>query len=209
MAEPLYFPGSDGTVNKVSFHPPHLIDSSGSLTPVALIPFCAYQTNTILLGQTRQDLPFTACSQFKPTVLKGQLCYSLKLPSKDTVETKTGKGDGLVIIIDTGVQNTDETQNEESNVNPFALEHSGDNANSARIYLNTLSSYTDFRPGSYALSALKKMIGTDSFLKQTDKEKKCRTETLEDCQAKSYIDRVQNKCGCVPWAISSALVTKV
>ena len=88
----LYFLGSFGTSNKVSFHLPHLIDSSGSLTPAALIPFCAYQTNTTLLGQTRQDLPFTACSQFQPTILEGQRCYSLNLTAIDTGKAGTGKG---------------------------------------------------------------------------------------------------------------------
>ena len=63
----------------MSLHPPHLIDSSGSLTPAALIPVCAYQTNMTLLGQTRHDLPFTVCDKFQPTVLEGQRCYELDL----------------------------------------------------------------------------------------------------------------------------------
>ena len=44
---------------------------------------------------------------------------------------------------------------------------------------------------------------------QTDEEKKCRIETLEDCQARSYIRRVQQECGCVAWALTSALMLKV
>ena len=59
------------------------------------------------------------------------------------------------------------------------------------------------------MTSLKKMTGTDSFLKQTNEEKKCRIETVEDCQARSFIDRVQEKCGCVPWALSTILGTKV
>ena len=107
------------------------------------------------------------------------------------------------------MQNIEVVQKEDSNENPFVLASSGIDACSARIYLNTLSSFTDFRAGSYAMTSLKKMTGTDSFLKQTDEEKKCRIETLEDCQARSYIDRVQEKCGCVPWALSTAQLTKV
>ena len=73
----------------MSLHPPHLIDSSGSLTPAALIPFCAYQTNMTLLGQTRQDLPFPVCSQFQPVLFEGQLCYSLDLATLNIgLETK-------------------------------------------------------------------------------------------------------------------------
>ena len=89
------------------------------------------------------------------------------------------------------------------------LEASEDNDNSARIYLNTLSTFSDFRSGSYALSSLKKMTGTDGFLQQTDAQKKCRNEIFEKCQAQSYIDTVQKKCGCVPWALVSALPQKV
>ena len=162
-----------------------------------------------MLGKTKYGLNFTACSQFQPIVLKGQLCYSLNLTAIDTGKTETGKGAGLVIIIDTGVQNTDELLIKDFKKNPLDLESLKSDAGSARIYLNILSSFTDYRAGSYALTALKKMTGTDSFLKQTDEEKKCSIEALEDCQARSYIDRVQEKCGCVPWALSSALVAKV
>ena len=80
---------------------------------------------------------------------------------------------------------------------------------SARIYLNTLSSFSDYRAGSYAMSALKKMTGTDSFLKQTNKLNNCKLETIESCQEKSYLDKVQESCGCIPWALSSAQSSKV
>ena len=205
----LGFIGSLGTANEVSYHAPHLIDSSGSRTPAGLIPFCSYQGDMSMLGDMKSNLNFTACSQFKPTVLEGQRCYYLNLTSKDTGKTGTGKGAGLVIIIDIGVQNTDETQSEDSNENPLSLDSSGVDASSARIYLDTLASFTDSRAGSYPMTALKKMTGTESFLKQTDEEKKCRIETLEVCQARSYIDKVQEKCGCVPWALTTALGTKV
>ena len=162
-----------------------------------------------MLGTMKNNLNFTACSQFQPTLLGGQLCYSLNITKNPTGMTETGKRAGLVILIDTGVQNTDEFDSEDINENPLALASSGVDAGSARIYLNTLSSFTDYRAGSYAMTALKKITGTTSFLKQTDEEKKCRIETLEDCQARSYIDRVQEKCGCVPWVLSTALTSKV
>ena len=114
-----------------------------------------------------------------------------------------------MIILDIGVQNTRKRQSEDSNKQPLALASSGVDSGSARIYLNTLSSFTDYRAGRYAMTALKKMSGTEGFLKQTDEEKKCRIETLEDCQARSYIEIVQQECGCLPWAISSALMLKV
>ena len=75
------FVSSDSTKlpHEVSLHAPHLIDSSGSLTPAALIPFCAYQTIVSNLGKTRRDLPFPVCNAFQPTPIEGQLCYFLNL----------------------------------------------------------------------------------------------------------------------------------
>ena len=162
-----------------------------------------------MLGKTKNSLNFTACSQFKPTILGGQLCYSINLTSIDTGKTETGKGSGMVILIDNGMQNTDERQNQDSNKSPLDLASPGVDSRSARIYLNTLSSFTDYRAGSYALTSLKKITGTESFLEQSDSNKKCKIETLEQCQTQNFIDRVLKKCGCVPWALSSALVVKV
>ena len=153
----MYLPGSLGTANEVSLHRPHLIDSSGSLAPAALIPFCSFQAN--MLGEIKHGLNFTACSQLHPTVLEGQLCYSLNLTSIETGKAEAGKGSGLVIIVDIGIQNSFETQSKDSkkeNRNPLALASSRLDASSARIYLNTLSSYSGYRAGSYAMTALRK-----------------------------------------------------
>ena len=121
-----------------------------------------------------------------------------------------GKKGELLILLDQGGQSSQDIQENKIDIeDTLDLESSGVDAGSARIYLNTMASFSGYSSGSYALTALKKMTGTDSFLKQTDEEKKCRIETLEDCQAKSFIDRVQEKCGCVPWAISTSLVAKV
>ena len=62
-----------------------------------------------MLGEIKEDLPFISCSQFKPTLLDGQLCSSLNLASVDTERKETGKRGGLVIILDIGVKNTDQT----------------------------------------------------------------------------------------------------
>ena len=55
--------------------------------------------------------------------------------------------------------------------------------------------------------------GKDPFLKQTDAHRKCRIASLEDCQARSFLETVQEivqeRCGCVPWALAAALQTKV
>ena len=163
-----------------------------------------------LLGQKTEGINFTACSSFRPTLLQGQLCYSLNLITIDTKNTQAGKRAGLVLLIDSGEQGNEEPQKYMDDLeNTLDLESSGVEDNSARIYLNTLSSFSSPRAGSYAMSALKKMTVTESFLKQTNEKKKCMIETLEDCQAKSHINKVQKKCGCVPWALSSTLASKV
>ena len=132
-----------------------MIDPNGSLNPAALIPFCAYQTNMTLLGQTRQDLPFIACSQFQPTVLEGQLCYSLNLSLLNIHESKPGKVNGLWIVLDPGpVDNEPYIEAEEGNIKnigSLSLDGSAGDSSSARIYLNTLAGFTAYNAGSYAL----------------------------------------------------------
>ena len=184
--------------------------SNGSLTPAALVPFCAYQTNMTLLGKKTQGLDFTACSHFQPTLLKGQLCYSLNHSSIEAQTTKSGKRGGLVLLLDLDGHRNDLTLKESTYLEDMLdLEVSEKFDRSAKIYLNTLSSFTAYKSGSYGMTALKKITGTESFLKQTDEDKKCRIETKEECEAKSFIEAVEQKCGCVPWAISSALSSKV
>ena len=164
-----------------------------------------------LLGLKVGGINFTVCSQFQPTVLDGQLCYSLNLSTLEKRKTKTGKRYGLVLLLDSIGQKSEELEKEAANMeSALDLEFTGVDDHSPKIYLNILSSFTDYNVGSYAMTSLKKMTGTESFLKQTNEQKKCRIGTFEDCQAKSYIDTVQKKCGCVPWALtSSSLVSKV
>ena len=80
---------------------------------------------------------------------------------------------------------------------------------SFKLYINTLSPFSSYKPGSYALSDLKKMTGTQSFLELPDERKSCQTETFEVCRNQMYMEKVQEKCGCVPWSLSSALTQEV
>ena len=114
-----------------------------------------------------------------------------------------------MIILDQG-GNIDDSQNiampsSDNDFDSLNLKISGSDESSAKIYLNTLASFSDYRAGSYAMNALKKMTGTTSFLLQTDEQKNCRIETYEDCQAKVFIAKVLESCGCVPWSLGRAL----
>ena len=165
-----------------------------------------------LLERDEKGVNFTSCSKFKPTVLEGQLCYSLNISSIEKEKTKVVKGEGLVIILDQGVLPSDDPQEEEikaTNKMSLNLGSSAVDKSSARIYLNTLSSFTGHKAGSYAMTALKKMTGTDGFLKQSDEDKKCISSTWQECEAKGYIENVQKRCDCVPWALSGALSSQV
>ena len=79
-----------------------------------------------------------------------------------------------MLLIDSGGQKNEKSQKEEAKIeDTLDLESSGADDRSPKIYLNTLSSFTDFRVGSYAMTSLKKMTGTESFLKQTDEQTRC------------------------------------
>ena len=87
----------------MSSHPPHLLDSQGRLMPAALIPFCAYRGDLAALGEPVGGLEFPVCNMFQPTILDGQLCYSLNVSSVvSTAENKTesGKKKGILFAVD-------------------------------------------------------------------------------------------------------------
>ena len=203
----------------MSLHPPHLIDSTRSLTPAALIPFCAYQTNMTLLGQTRKDLPFTVCDQFQPTVLEGQRCFLLDLSRLKKMETKSGKScNGLFLVIDTNYPNmankkigTEQYQKKKRNVREAVSLNIFPSATPglARITLNTMTRFTEYSSGRFSLSGLKKMSGTKSFMGLPDDVKKCQLESFNSCQLRKYIEKVQKNCGCLPWTIGITLKSKV
>ena len=143
-------------------------------------------------------------------MLGGQLCYSLNLANIQTEKSSTGKRAGLVLVLDQGVENNENLKRFMDNPEiPLDLEASEVDGGTSRIYLNTLSSFTDYRSGSYGMSALKKITGTESFLKQTNDKKMCQVQSFEDCQSERYLENVQKKCGCVPWSLTSALPSEV
>ena len=180
----------------LSLHPVHLTpDKEGNLPPSALVPFCSYQGNSSLLGQERPELDnLTVCDKFEPTILEGQLCYSLDM-AKLGIKTKPGKSNGLFLLLDP---------------NPFpqnATEKTAETDDqSFKVYIHTLGQYTTFAPGSYGMSTLKKMTGTKSFKQLPDHQRKCLVQTKEECQTQHYLNQVKKECKCVPWALQTDLV---
>ena len=150
-------------------------------------------------------LSFPTCQAFTPTSLDGQLCYKLQV-------NKTTKGsdnrEGLLLILDmnedmsfpfgssnNSIGNTDH--------NKFSSNlMTGDNENSAKIHIKTLSGFKSFGPGSYRMTSVKKLKGTKDFLGMSQVDRKCSLEDFEDCRRKALFE----KCKCVPWELGSVQV---
>ena len=92
---------------------------------------------------------------------------------------------------------------------PLTFESQTVDKNAVRIYLNTLTSFSDFRAGRYVMTGLKKMTGTPEFLKLDDQDRKCQIEPMEECFNKALIEEVKKECGCVPWALSSVVKVRI
>ena len=127
-----------------------------------------------------------------------------------TVKSKSGSSSyGLLMMVDpsksTIEYELDTDVEGKVGRNLLDLTPQGASEHSPRIVVNTLESISDYRAGRYGLTALKKMTGSESFLDLPDETKNCDIERLETCQARKYIEEIQAQCGCVPWALSSAL----
>ena len=186
-------PGSEAGIAEVSLHPVHLLDSMERALPAALIPFCSYQANMSLLGNPGDQFPFVACGKFQPYLLEGQLCYSLDLRDIKSGGSRKGKGKGLLLVLDPTINSDidDGDKQEDTKINNESY--------LARLYLHTMTTFSSSKNGSYALSVLKKMTGTESFLQMP--EKGCQVESYEECNTRKYLDRVIEVCKCVPWAL--------
>ena len=92
-------------------------------------------------------------------------------------------------MIDPGQTQTDQNDAEESSL--------------FELYIHTLSGYTGFSAGSYALDSLKQMTGTTGFMSLPDDQKSCQIELFEDCRRSKLVGQLQKTCGCIPWAIAN------
>ena len=133
----------------------------------------------------------TVCDKFQPTILEGQLCYTLdnaQIAKKAEHPTKSGKFHGLRLLLDP---------------NPFRLSPENDTTEGKefKVILHTLAKDTKFGAGSYMMNALKKMTGTASFKQLPDDQKKCLVHDRDECQTQKYLERVREECSCIPWPL--------
>ena len=198
----------------MSLHPSHLVGPKGQLLPAALVPFCAYKTSA--MGKRRSDLAFIACDKLQPTLLNGQRCYSLNKSSIEKGETKTGVNNGFLMIIDPGnhIGATDDSAHEKSEksngevlpedkYSSLDLEQANEESPSGKIFIDILSYFSSYKAGSYALTGLKKMTGTKSFIsKIPENVRNCQVESYVDCRTRKYYEEWKSQCKCVPWSSS-------
>ena len=135
----------------------------------------------------------TVCDKFQPTILEGQLCYTLDSKLLKKSLTISGKSNGLFLLLDP---------------NPYHLNHKHKSAGgfkesgqTFKVYIQTLAQFTTYGPGSYGMTSLKKMTGTKNFKELPDYQRNCLIDNREECQTQKYFQQVQRECKCVPWAL--------
>ena len=150
----------------------------------------------VTAGQGRLELDnLTVCDKFEPTILEGQLCYSLNVGKLKEKPTQSGKTNGLFLLLDPNPfqNNTIEKDAGDSKIREQSF----------KVFIHTLAQFSTFGSGSYGMSSLKRMIGTQSFKQLPEKQKKCSVHNREDCQTKKYLDKLQAECNCTPWTLQT------
>ena len=186
---------------------PHLRGSQGQLLPSALIPFCALNSNLGVLGSPlnlTNKLSLPVCDKFLPIILEGKLCFSLNLDQLETSATSEKQTHGLTMLLDIGMDTADKMEdiNVGDTIESLSLKtNSKKTGGSPRIYIDTLATFSDFREGKYSLHAVKKMTGTENFMKLPDNVKDCSVEPFEQCRIEKYMNTIEEKCNCIPWTL--------
>ena len=166
------------------------------------------------LGKHIAGLDFPICNRFQPTVLDGQVCYALDLEEANPSlqgETQKGKERGLMLALNMNIATQEEVVNsgEDWLDKDIIRTEVSDYSNTATIHLSTLDRFKDTKPGMYAMTSLKKMTGTHTFLDLPENIKDCQIEDQESCYSRRYIEELQNRCNCLPWALGASISQKV
>ena len=199
---------NEGFAAELSSHPVHLVTKEGKTLPSAFIPFCAYQTDLLMLGQNIKGLKFPVCNKFTPTVLDGQLCYTLDirsvLPNTDALEGKDGQ---LLLLLDynkersIGLKRTNSVDDGDSERYISMRETLSDEDQEARIFIHTLKAFSGFGAGSYSMSSLKQMTLTENFQELPTSTAGCANKQplfSHGCTMKKYLKQKVHDCGCIP-----------
>ena len=206
---------------ELSSHPVHLVTKNSKTSlPSAFIPFCAYKTDLLLLGEYIEGLEFPVCNKFVPTVLDRQLCYTLDISSAlPNMETIDGKDGELMLLLDYNKERSVSSQRSKKTINGNGKRYISmkdahtDDDQEARIFIHTLKAFSGFGGGSYSMNSLKRMSPTVDFLKLPIAKKGCANDDRQHCLMRKYMKQKQRDCGCVPWEFprdsNSAKVTNL
>ena len=64
--------------------------------------------------------------------------------------------------------------------------------------------------GNYALSVVKEIVASDSFLNLDEKTKQCQNdESLETCQERNYHNEGIKNCKCIPFSLRNYSIPQV
>ena len=114
------------------------------------------------------------------------------------------------MILDLGVDSFEKVEDiKVDTIESLSLKTNSLKKGSARIYIDTLAPFSDFREGKYSLHAVKKMTGTEKFLKLSDNVKNCSVEPFEQCRLEKYKNTIEEKCNCIPWTLWHSKKDKV
>ena len=200
---------SDPSVAEALFSS-HLVSPKRENAPFSLVPFCAYHGNLSTMGTRTSVHSKPVCLASEPIILHGQICYKLLM---DNIEVSPKPGYSLQLFLDTEPATPDahfELSGED--------DHHGDMIEDgdyidlgvhADIYIPTLSKLRAEAVGTFSLSDIKQMTGSEKFLEKKDFAKGCSEVDFEECQSQKFLENVQKDCNCVPWQLSAVLDVKV
>ena len=198
---------TESLMAELSSHPVHLMTKNGWSALSAFIPFCAYQTNMLVVGEYIDGFDFPVCNKFTPTVHRGQLCYTIDISSVlPNTETDDGKAGGLTLILDYNTERSvqpamnrkgtnENTEKIHLNLEDAPTEEDGE----ARIFIHTLKPFKGYGGGSFSMNALKQISPTEKFLELPDTVKGCKNNDKQHCKMTLYLKQKVEECNCIPW----------
>ena len=150
------------------------------------------------------------CLASEPIILHGQICYKLLM---DNIEVYPKPGYSLQLFLDTEPATPDahfELSGEDDHHGDMIEDRDHiDLGVHADIYIPTLSKLRAQAVGTFSLSDIKQMTGSEKFLEKKDFAKGCSEVDFEECQSQKFLENVQKDCNCVPWQLSTVLDVKV
>ena len=153
-----------------------------------------------------EGFSFPVCTSFEATLFMGQHCYSIdvnKFIAQNNLSVKSGSQNGLSLLIDENSERHFGYFEEESNKQ--GQEYFGsqeENQNRLKVYIETIEPYEVTGGGHLALTAVKRIVGTEEYFDFATKNNLCQNkETLTNCSATDLSLRLLQECRCIPFEL--------